>query len=86
MKILAEVTYEGDKLGEDNNLVVEKEKVFLLHFGITYQMIDMGAGYMIPANYTVAICQNCETGQIKSFLPDQLRIIGQDITNLKTTK
>lgn len=86
MKILCEISYESEKLDEDNYPVLEKDRYFLLHFGTTYRMIDSGNGYNIPVSYSVAICQHCKTGQIHEFFPGQLRILGEDITKLKPPK
>ena len=85
MKILAEAKYEGEKLDEDNMPVIKTDQVYLLHWGTTYQVVETKDG-VVPANYTVAICQDVKSGQIRTFLPEQLRILGEDISKLKTPK
>ena len=78
MKILAEISNEDDEL--------YRTQVFVLHFGTTYQIVDAGDGFKVPVSYTIALCQDVKTGQVMSILPDSLRIIGEDITKLKTPK
>ena len=78
MKVLCEITNEDDEL--------YRKQFYLLHFGTTYQIVDAGDGMKMPVSYSVALCQEVETGQIMSILPDSLRIIGEDITKLKTPK
>jgi hypothetical protein len=69
LKTYIEVTREYDD--EDGNSVKEKDFFYLLHWGLTIN--DMGM------NYTVAICQNCKTGQVEMIEPHQIRIIGKEI-------
>lgn len=78
MRVLAEVSWEKeDGLGEGESSMI-REMYFLLHWGMNYTIVNG-----IAVNYTVAICQDCKTGDIRCFLPEQLRVVGKDISNLK---
>jgi hypothetical protein len=68
MRTLCEATYQ------DENDEEVKEKVWLLHFGLQYTVIND-----IGVNYTVAIVENYGTGQIEMFDPQQLKIIGTEV-------
>ena len=79
MKILCEAEWDKEgELKEDESLY-ERGQFFLLHWGLQYQIIDLGEGRFTTANWTVAICEDCKTGAIRCFLPEQLRILGQQI-------
>lgn len=75
MKILCEATWESDNQPLDGDTVYEKDKYYLLHFGLEYKLIEVGDGQVAAVNYTTAICSHCETGVIETFLPKQIRII-----------
>ena len=79
MRILVEVTQEKEADLLDGESKYEKNEYFLWHFGLEYSMVDVGDGRVIPANYTVCICERCTTGQLETFLPSQLKIIGKEL-------
>jgi hypothetical protein len=79
MRILVEVTEEAEVQPMDGDTAYEKSKWWLLHFGIDYQIIEAEEGKLMAVNYTVAICENYNTGQVQCFKPDQLRILGKEI-------
>jgi len=79
MRVLVEVEIATDEVGEDEELIYEKKEFFLLHWGLDYTLIEMEEGRRIAANFTVAICEDYETGQILCFRPEQLKIIGREI-------
>jgi hypothetical protein len=79
MKTLCEVRVVKEGTEDKENPVYENRRFMLWHFGLKYQMIDMGDKKMIPINYTVAICEDCKTGQIRCFMPEELTIIGEKI-------
>jgi hypothetical protein len=79
MRILVEVTEESNVQPVDGDTAYEKNKYWLLHFGLDYRIIEAEEGRLVAVNFTVAVCQNYETGQIELFKPDQLRIIGKQI-------
>ena len=54
----------------------EKRQFYLLHWGLVAQIHQAEGGEVYPANYTVGICQDKKTGWIKTFLPEELRVIG----------
>ena len=80
MKVLCEVLLEKEEQDiNDSEPVMEKKKYWLLHFGLKADIIDMGDGRMVGLNYTVCICQDCDTGDLRCYLPESLRIIGEEI-------
>jgi len=79
MRELVEVSWQQDDQPEDGNTVYVKEKYWLLHWGLKYEIIDTGEGNMIAINHTVAICENVKTGNVECFPPESLRILGTEI-------
>jgi hypothetical protein len=71
MRSLAEVTWE-EEVNEET--VIKKGKVWVLHWGLRYQVIND-----IAVSYSVAICENYDTGQIEMYDPTQLRILGTEV-------
>lgn len=71
MKDLCEVSWQDTEKEEP---VMVKEKYFLLHFGLKYDIIEGRA-----VSYTVAICQSVKTGQLEYFDCSQIRILGTEI-------
>ena len=50
---------------------------YLLHWGLTYEiLIDNQQRY--PVSYTVAICQHIKTGVIRTFIPQELTVLGKE--------
>jgi hypothetical protein len=76
MRELAEVTWVNE---EGSEPVTVKEKVWLLHFGLKSEVINDGDGHLIGISNTVAICQNCKTGELNCWAPENLKIIGTEI-------
>ena len=76
MRTLVEVTFEEEN--KDGDTIEKKAKFWLLHWGLQREIINTGQGLAV-GNWTVAICEDYETGQIRCFLPEQLTIIGQEI-------
>jgi hypothetical protein len=74
MKTLVEVSYEKEGILKEDESPIEKDQFWLLHWGVKFEVIND-----IAVNYTVAICQNVNTGEIICFYPEQLKIIGQKI-------
>lgn len=73
MKELIEVTWKDEEEAEP---VWVKEKYYLLHFGLKYQLIETENGNIAPVSYTVCICQSVKTGQLEYFDAGQIRVIG----------
>jgi len=69
---LCEIEYPQDTEAEE--MVMVKERYFLLHFGLKFEIVND-----IGVSYTVAVCQNIKTGQIECFAPERLRILGTEI-------
>jgi hypothetical protein len=75
MKTLVECTWERDEQ-KDDMPVYEKANYWLLYFGLDYKIIEVEEGKIAAVNFTIAVCQHYDTGQIECFRPEQLRIIG----------
>jgi len=54
----------------------ESRTFFLLHWGLKVGTFTNSDQIEVHASYTVAICQEQETGEIYTFLPEEIRIIG----------
>lgn len=67
MRTLAEVRLIKEGTENDDEPAYETKKFILLYWGTSVE------------HFTVAVCEDCETGQIKCFLPESLKIIGQEI-------
>ena len=78
MKILCEVTQERDEQGDNGETLYTRGKYWLMHFGLEFKMIETDQG-LVPVNYTVAICENYETGQVETYQPSQIKILGKQI-------
>jgi len=76
MRTLVEVTY--DEENKDGEVITKKSHYYLLHWGLKYDLFD-DAGRILTPTYTVAICQDRETDQVRCFRPEQLKIIGDSI-------
>jgi len=74
LKQYCEVTREKEGELKEGEPETEKDYFFLLHWGLEYTIINE-----VAVNFTVGICENVKTGQIQTFLPEQIRIIGQKI-------
>lgn len=78
MRSLVEVTVEKDDLDDKGDIVYEKKKAWLLHFGLDNTLVETKHGVM-PVSYTIAICEDIETGQIFCYRPEQLRILSKEL-------
>jgi hypothetical protein len=74
MKTLCEVSWDKGRELKEGESSSETGLYYLLHWGIKIELIN-GVG----VNYTVAICQEVDTGDVFCFLPEQLKIIGTKI-------
>ena len=64
------------KSKKDQEPAFEEVLYYLLHWGLTYEiLVDKEARY--PVSYTVGICQQIESGEIRAFLPTELKVIGK---------
>jgi hypothetical protein len=57
--------------------VYEEVMYYLLHWGLTYEILVDGQ-QRYPIAYTVAICQHIKNGTIKSFTPQDLTVVGKE--------
>lgn len=71
IKTIVEVTFDED--GQE-----KKDLYYLLYWGLKYDLIPGENGYMIPVHYTISICQHLKTGQIETFMPEQLKVEGSE--------
>ena len=72
-----EIIDSSKKTKKDQEPVFEEVYYYLLHWGLTYEiLIDNQQRY--PVSYTVGICQHIKTGVIKTFIPQELTIIGKE--------
>ena len=74
MKTLVEVTWEKEGELKEDEPATEKDLYWLCHWGTKMEIINNTG-----VSFSVAICQNCKTGEVMCFLPEQLRIIGTEI-------
>jgi predicted metal-binding protein len=79
MRILCRVTWEKDEQTKEGESIMDSGDYFLLHWGLQYEIIQLEEGHVAAVNYTIAICQDCETGEVRCVLPEQIRILGNDI-------
>ncbi len=82
MKTLVRVKWESETQPMDGDVAYEEGTFILLHFGLDYKLIETENG-TVPVNFTVAVCQECKTGEVICFLPGQLRIIGKTMEEKK---
>lgn len=75
---------EGNAINPDKKSKKVQEPAFedvmyyLLHWGLTYEiLVDKDGRY--PVSYTVGICQHTESGVVKTFIPQELTILGKEM-------
>lgn len=83
---LPQVNAEGIPVDKDNQAYDKKLKAweqaidpvnfYLLHWGLEYVLLQDEHGKPYGINYTVGICQEMQTGLIRTFLPGDIRVIG----------
>jgi hypothetical protein len=79
MRILCECQWETSKTDDDDEPVYERGEFLLLHWGLQNTITQTDDGRMVAVSYTVGICQDCKTGDIRCFLPEQIKILGKII-------
>ena len=79
IKTIVECRWLKEGTEADENPTYEKDRFILLHWGLDCQTYESDSGQTVGINWTVAICQNCKTGDIRTFLPEQLRILGKEV-------
>lgn len=70
VRTIVEVTYE------DEDGLEKKDNYYLLHWGLKYDLLPDSYGQLVPVHYTVAICENLQSGVIETFLPEQCKVLG----------
>ena len=72
-----EVVDTSRKGKKDQIIAMEDQLYYLLHWGLTYEiLIDRESRY--PVSYTIAICQHTKTGEIKTFIPAEITVLGKE--------
>ena len=79
MKTLCEVRWVLEGTEDDEEPKYERGTYILLHWGLKYEIVTDKEGNTTAVNYTIAICQHCETGAVETFMPEQLKILGERI-------
>lgn len=79
MRLLVEAEWETDGELKEGEPPTAKGKFWLHHWGLQHQIIDIGDGKLAVGNWTIGICEDYETGAIRCFLPEQLKILGQTL-------
>jgi hypothetical protein len=79
MKTLVEAIWEKDGELVDGEPPTAKGKFWLHHWGLQHQVIDIGDGKLAVGTWTVGICEDYKTGDIRCFMPEQLKVIGHEI-------
>jgi hypothetical protein len=79
MQTLCEVRVAKEGTEDDDEPKYETRKYILLHFGLKFEIIGVDKDRQMPVNYSVCICQDCETGWLRTFAPEEVRIIGTNI-------
>lgn len=74
MRNLVEVSYAKDGELKEGEQPIEKGMYFLLHWGTKMEIINE-----VGVSYTVAVCQDVNTGEVLCFLPEALKIIGTEL-------
>lgn len=83
MRILVEVTTEKEDQDIDGDMGYDKEQYYLLHWGMKSEVFIIDEDHTGGVSYTVAVCQHVKSGAIRTFLPDQLRVLGVEIKEEK---
>lgn len=76
MRVRVEATWTVKDDEEDDR--EEKGHFWLWHWGLDYTIIET-ENDRIPVSFTIAICEDCNTGQIVCFKPEQIKILGKEI-------
>ena len=73
---------DGDPVGTSKKKhqepAFEDVYYYLLHWGLTYEIL-MDKEQRYPVSYTVGICQNIKTGVIKTFIPQEITVVGKEV-------
>jgi hypothetical protein len=75
LRTIVEASWDDD---HDNSKEV-KDRYYLLHWGLKFNIVPLENGGGVPVHYTVAICQHIKTGVIETFIPEQLKVLGDQI-------
>jgi hypothetical protein len=74
MRTIVEVSWEKSEELKDGESVFEKDTYVLLHWGLKMAVIGE-----VGVSYSVGICSHLQTGEVICVLPEQIRILGQDL-------
>jgi hypothetical protein len=79
MRTLCEARWIKEGIEDDETPLYETRQYWLLHFGLKYDLITTEEGKMVAVNYTVCVCEDYETGELRLLNPEQIRILGRQI-------
>ena len=77
LDIEGEIIDPSRKTREIQEPVYEEVMYYLLHWGLTYEILVDGH-QRYPVAYSVAICQHIKIGEVKSFTPQDLTVVGKE--------
>lgn len=81
-----QVDQDGEAMGSSKNpkkkqiAVFNEVMYYLLHWGLTYEILIGKDGQQYPVTYTIGICQHLKNGEIKTFIPAELTVVGKEVT------
>jgi hypothetical protein len=78
MRIMVEATWESDNTGPQGEIINETDLFFLLHWGLDYTIVETDDNHRTGVSYTIGICENVKSGEIRCFRPEQIKIIGRE--------
>lgn len=79
MRTLVEASWAREGELEEGEPAMEKGTYWLLHWALKYEIIQLEEGHVAAVNYTVGICQDFNTGELRCFLPESIKIIGTEL-------
>lgn len=79
MRDFCEIRVVKEGTEDNDEPTYETRRFILLHFGIDREIIYTDDGRQAVSNFTVCIVQDCITGWLKKFDPEEVRILGVEI-------
>lgn len=67
--------YTEDNDGQEIQ-VYETIQCYLHHWGLQFETWNDGEGKQLVGQYTVAVVEDIETGQIYTFMPTEIKVLG----------
>lgn len=79
MRDFCEIRVVKEGTEDNDEPTYETRRFVLLHFGLKADIVYNDDGVGVAVNYTVAICEDCITGWLKTFEPEEIRKIEREI-------